>query len=137
VARSPSSSGLGDADYFNPRCYWFLDNEGLALLIIYTCNNASLFRRAAFEGSAAIPSESFRLTLRSGCGWHVVDHPEDKELTRNEWFYIFGGEVARCTCRGSGRTATGSWQPSVVEGRFHLSLHWRRDYVPETRRILK
>ena len=25
----------------------------------------------------------------------------------------------------------------VVEGRFHLSPHWRRDYVAETHRILE
>jgi hypothetical protein len=53
---SLSVERLGDGDYFNSRCYWFLDNEGLNCdHSMGYANNASLFRRAAFEGSAAIP----------------------------------------------------------------------------------
>ncbi len=51
---------LGDADYFNPRCYWFLDNEGLHFdHSMGYANNASLFRRAAFEGVGGYTSQSF------------------------------------------------------------------------------
>jgi hypothetical protein len=50
---------LGDGDYFNPRCYWFLDNDGLHFdHPVGYANNASLFRRATFEGVGGYPSES-------------------------------------------------------------------------------
>jgi hypothetical protein len=48
---SLSVERLGDGDYFNPRCYWYLDNDGLHFdHSIGYANNGSLFRRAAFEG---------------------------------------------------------------------------------------
>ena len=57
---SLSVERLGDGDYFNPRCYWFLDNEGLHFdHPMGYAHNASLFRRAAFEGVGGYPSKSF------------------------------------------------------------------------------
>jgi glycosyltransferase involved in cell wall biosynthesis len=143
---SLSVERLGDADYFNPRCYWFLDNEGLHFdHSIGYANNASLFRRAAFEGVGGYPSESFGADAAldaafSGLAHAAVDPLRgDKELTRSEWFYIYRWGVSPVHMSGSGvedfYREVGKLP--VVEGRFHLSPHWRRDYVAETRRLLE
>jgi glycosyltransferase involved in cell wall biosynthesis len=143
---SLSVERLGDADYFNPRCYWFLDNEGLHFdHSIGYANNASLFRRAAFEGVGGYPSESFGAdgaldAAFSGLAHAAVDPLRgDKELTRSEWFYIYRWGVSPVHMSGSGvedfYREVGKLP--VVEGRFHLSPHWRRDYVAETRRLLE
>ena len=56
---SLSVERLGDADYFNPRCYWFLDDDGLHVdHAVGYAHNASLFSRAAFEGVGGYPSVS-------------------------------------------------------------------------------
>jgi hypothetical protein len=79
---SLSVEQIGDGDYFNPRCYWFLDNEGLHLdHFMGYAHNASLFKRAAFEGVGGYPSKSLGLTLRSTrhssgwCAW--LTHSEE------------------------------------------------------------
>jgi len=142
---SLSVERLGDADYFNPRCYWFLDNEGLHFdHSMGYANNASLFRRAAFEGVGGYPSESFGADAALDAAFsglaHVVDPLRgNKELTRDEWFYIYQWGVSPVHMSGSGvedfYREVGKLP--VVEGRFHLSPHWRRDYVAEARRILE
>jgi glycosyltransferase involved in cell wall biosynthesis len=142
---SLSVERLGDADYFNPRCYWFLDNEGLHFdHSMGYANNASLFRRAAFEGVGGYPSVSSGADAAldaafSGLAHAAVDPLRgDKELTRSEWFYIYRWGVSPVHMSGSGvedfYREVGKLP--VVEGRFHLSPHWRRDYVAETRRLL-
>ena len=142
---SLSVERLGDADYFNPRCYWFLDNEGLHFdHPMGYANNASLFRRAAFEGVGGYPSESFGADAALDAAFSRLAHAAvdplrgDKELTRSEWFYIYRWGVSPVHMSGSGvedfYREVGKLP--VVEGRFHLSPHWRRDYVAETRRLL-
>jgi hypothetical protein len=68
---SLSVARLGDGDYFNPRSYWFLDNDGLhADHPVGYAHNASLFRRS--RGSAAIPRRVWGPTPRStlpSSGW--------------------------------------------------------------------
>jgi glycosyltransferase involved in cell wall biosynthesis/Sec-independent protein translocase protein TatA len=136
---------LGDADYFNPRCYWFLDNDGLHFdHSMGYANNASLFRRAAFEGVGGYPSESLGADAVLDAAFarlvQAVDPLRgDKELTRSEWFYIYRWGVSPVHMSGSGvedfYREVGILP--VVEGRFHLFPHWRRDYVAETRRMLE
>ena len=142
---SLSVERLGDADYFNPRCYWFLDNDGLHFdHSMGYANNASLFRRAAFEGVGGYPSKSFGADAAldaafSGLAYAAVDPLRGgKKLTRSEWFYIYRWGVSPVHMSGSGvedfYREVGKLP--VVEGRFQLSPHWRRDYVAETRRLL-
>ena len=142
---SLSVERLGDGDYFNPRCYWFLDNEGLHVdHPVGYANNASLFRRAAFEGVGGYPSQSLGAdgaldAAFSGLAHAAVDPLRgDKELTRSEWFYIYRWGVSPVHMSGSGvedfYREVGKLP--VAEGRFHLSPHWRRDYLAETRRQL-
>src|SRR5829696_3606941 len=145
---SHSVERLGDADYFNPRCYWFLDNDGfhekpLDLTVGYYSLNMSLFRRAAFEGVGGYPSvnlgEDYALDATFSKLAHVVDpFRGDKEPTRSEWFYIYRRGVSPVhICSSSDQDFYGEiGELPVVEGRFQLSPHWRRDYVAETRRLL-
>jgi hypothetical protein len=140
---SLSVERLGDADYFNPRCYWFLDNEGLHFdHSVGYAHNASLFGRAAWERVGGYPSErgeDAALDAAFSRLAHGVDPLRgDKELTRSEWFYIYRWGVSPVHMSGS--AAEDFYREigklPVVEGRFHLSPHWRRDYVAETRRLL-
>src|SRR5215211_7231821 len=142
---SLSVERLGDGDYFNPRCYWFLDNEGLHFdHPVGYANNASLFRRAAFEGVGGYPSKSLGADAALDAAFsglaHAVDARRgDKELRRSEWFYIYRWGVSPVHMSGSGVEdfyGEVGKQP-VVEGCFQLSPHWRRDYVAETRRLLE
>jgi hypothetical protein len=122
-----------------------LDNEGLHVdHSMGYANNASLFRRAAFEGVGGYPSKSFGADAALDAAFsrlaHAVDPLRgDNELTRGEWFYIYRWGVNPVHMPGSGvedfYREVGK-QP-VVEGRFQLSPHWRRDYAAETRRLLE
>ena len=127
-----------------------MDSDGgfhempLDLTVGYYSLNMSLFRRAAFEGVGGYPSVSLGedATLDAAFSGlaHVVDPLRgDKELTRGEWFYIYRWGVSPVHMSGSGVEdfyGEVGKQP-VVEGRFQLSPHWRRDYVAETRRLLE
>jgi len=91
---SLSVERLCDGDYFNPRCYWFLDNEGLNCdHSMGYAHNASLFRRAAFEGVGGYPPVSLGAdgaldAAFSGLAHAAVDPlRKDKELRRSEWFF--------------------------------------------------
>jgi hypothetical protein len=141
---SLSVEWLGDADYFNPRCYWFQDNEGLhADHSMGYANNASLFRRAAFEGVGGYPSASLGPDAAldaafSGLAQAVDPRRGDRGLTRGEWFYIYRWGVSPVHMSGSGvedfYVEVGKLP--VVEACFHLSPRWRRDYEAETRLLL-
>ena len=141
---SLSVERLGDGDYFNPRSYWFLDNEGLhANHPMGYAHNASLFRRAAFEGVGGYPSVSLGADAAldaafSGLAQGVDPRRGDKELTRSEWYYIYRWGVSPVHMSGSGvEDFYGEvGKLPVVEACFQLTPHWRRDYVAETRRLL-
>lgn len=136
---------LGDADYFNPRRYWFWDNDDLHFdHSMGYAHNASLFTRAAFEAVGGYPSISLgedaamdsELLARME---RVVDplrgYPERE---RSKWFYIYRWGVG--PVHVSGRADEGYYREigllPVEEGRYHLSPHWQRDYEAETRRML-
>ena len=70
-------------------------------------NNASLFRRAAFEGVGGYPSKSFGADAALDAAFsrlaHAVDPLRgDNELTRGEWFYIYRWGVNPVHMPGSG-----------------------------------
>jgi hypothetical protein len=121
---SLSVERLGDGDYFNPRSYWFLDNDGLhADHPVGYANNASLFRRAAFEGAGGYPSKSLGADAAldvalSGMAQGVGPRRGDKELRRGEWFYIYRWGSARCTCRARVRKTS--------MGKLASSRSWKR-----------
>jgi glycosyltransferase involved in cell wall biosynthesis len=142
---SLSVERLGDANYFNPRCYWLLDNDGLHVdRSMGYAHNASLFRRAAFERVGGYPSVSLGADAALDAAFSkladgVDPRRGDKELTRSEWFYIYRWGVNPVHMSGSGvEDFYGEvGKLPVVEGSFHLSPHWRRDYIAETRQMLE
>ena len=135
---------LGDADYFNPRAYWFLDPQGLhadhAMGYAFT---ASMFRWSAFAAVGGSPSISLGedaavdarlLTLRK-----VVDPNRGApKLTLAEWFYVYRWGVSPQHL--SSRTDSNFYQEigerTVQPGRFVLQPHWRTDYTAATRQLL-
>jgi glycosyltransferase involved in cell wall biosynthesis len=142
---SLSVERLGDGDYFNPKCYWFLDNEGLHVdHPVGYAHNASLFRRAAFEGVGGYPSKSFGADAALDAAFSGLAHAVEEAgrgeegLRREEWYYIYRWGVSQVHMSGSGEEdfyGEVGKQP-VVEACFHLSPRWRRDYEAETRRLL-
>ena len=87
------SSGSAMETTSTPRCYWFLDNEGLNCdHSMGYAHNASLFRRAAFEGVGGYPPVSLGADGAldapfSGLAHAVDPLRKDKELRRSEWFF--------------------------------------------------
>lgn len=143
---SLSVERLGDADYFNPRQYWFLDGGGYHFdHSMGYAHNASLFTRTAFEavggyppvsmGEDAVMDGNLRRLRRT------VD-PADAgvELTKEEWFYVYRWGVSPTHLSGKLVAEDGFWEEigklPVQPGRFHLRPHWRRDYDTETRALL-
>jgi glycosyltransferase involved in cell wall biosynthesis len=141
---SLSVERLGDADYFNPRCYWYLDTKGLHFdHSMGYGHSVSLFRRAALEGVGGYPSKSLGYDAALDAAFSGLAHAADplrgdKELTRGEWFYIVRWGVSPVHVSGLGvEDFYGEiGKLPVVEACFHLAPHWRRDYVAETRRLL-
>jgi glycosyltransferase involved in cell wall biosynthesis len=136
---------LGDADYFNPRSYWFWDNDGLHFdHPIGYAHNASLFTRTAFHAVGGYPSISLgedaamdnALLTRME---HVVDpHRGYPALDKSEWFYIYRWGVN--PVHVSSRANEGFYQEigklPIENACFHLSPNWRTDYEAATRRML-
>lgn len=143
---SLSVERLGEADYFNPKRYWFWDQDGLhADHAMGYGHKLSLFRRAAFDAVGGYPAISF------GCD-AAIDaallargnstggpHTGEAELPRREWFYIYRWGVS--PVHVSGRGEEGFYREigtrPVQPGRFELRPHWRQDYVAATRALFE
>ena len=142
---SLSVEQLGDADYFNPRCYWFWDSNGLHFdHSVGYAHNASLFRRAAFEKVGGYPSISLGEDAVMDGALSNLEHVVDpksggRELTRSEWFYIYrwGVNPVHVSSRADESFYRDIGMLPIVKGRFYLSPHWRRDYLAETHRMLE
>lgn len=137
---------LGDADYFNPRRYWFHDSTGLHFdHSMGYAHNASLFTRRAFLRVGGYPSISLgEDAAMDGALLAQMEHVVDPlrgypELETSEWFYIYRWGVN--PVHVSGRPYEGYYREigmlPIEEGRFRLIPHWQIDYEAETRRMLK
>ena len=138
---SLSVERLGDADYFNPRAYWYWRTfDGLVQHERGTgyAHNASLFRRTAWERVGGYPDDcrqdaGLDRRLRDPrFGLRVVDG----SLTAAESFYVYRwGEsdhhVSAATDPEAGWRAYGD-RP-VAPGRFTIVPHWRLDYAERFR----
>jgi glycosyltransferase involved in cell wall biosynthesis len=141
---SLSVARLGEADYFNPRAYWFLDGMGLhADHAMGYAHNASLFTRTAFEAVGGYRSISLatdaEMDAALGRMAHVVDPLRGSApLTRTEWFYIYrwGVSPVHLSGKASDNFYGEIGARPVTPGRFHLTPHWRRDYEADTRALL-
>ncbi|HUZ00003.1 MAG TPA: glycosyltransferase [Thermomicrobiaceae bacterium] len=135
---------LGKADYFNPRCYWFWDPEGLhgdhAMGYAF---NTSLVRRAAFAAVGGSPAlslgEDAVVDGKLAQLPHVVDPRRGAPpLPRDAWYYIYrwGVSPSHLSGRSDDRFYQEIGERPVVAGRFALRPHWRTDYVAATRPLL-
>jgi hypothetical protein len=143
---SLSVERLGNADYFNPRAYWFLDGNGLHFdHSVGYAHNASMFTRAAFEAVGGYPSISVgydaemdsKLPARMQ---HIVDPLRGaQKLTTSEWFYVYRWGVS--STHISAKPADEVFyqeigRHQVQTGTFRLNPHWRQDYVTETKALI-
>lgn len=143
---SLSVERLGDADYFNPRAYWFLDGAGLhSDHAVGYAHNASLFTRTAFEAIGGYPSISVGYDAKMDSLLpdrmpNVVDPNRGApRLTMSEWFYIYrwGVSPVHITSRGEGEAFYQELGSHPVRpGSFRLNPHWRQDYVAATRALV-
>jgi hypothetical protein len=145
---SLSIERLGDAGYFNPKRYWFLDGNGFhADHPMGYGHNLSLFTRAAFETVGGYPAISgpqdaaMDGALRSTVRWVGPGVPVPDELPTSEWYYIYrwGVSPAHLSAFASPERDfyTEFGERPIQSGRFVLLPHWRRDYEAEIRRILE
>jgi glycosyltransferase involved in cell wall biosynthesis len=127
---------LGNADYFNPRCYWFFDHDGLHHdHRVGYAHVASIFRRSAARRVGGYPpitpGEDAAMDEALAALEHVVDpNRGSRQLNRSEWFFIYRWGVS--PNHASSRTDEGFYREvaalPVEAGRFELVPHWRIDY---------
>ncbi len=131
---------LGDADYYNPLAYWFLDGSGLHHIhTVGYCYSMSIFRKSTFDELGGHPSISvgedavMNDLLRTR---EVADRPP---LALAEWFYIYRWGVSPCHISGGNGDPfydTIGTRP-VEEGEFILAPHWKQDYTALTRAYIQ
>ncbi len=132
---SKSVALLGDADYYNPQTYWFLDHDYLEHCRGGLCYSMSIYRKSTFEELGGHPSISLyedremdaRLRTRQ-----VADQPP---LLASETFYIYRWNISP--------QHVSAWyletmydtigQRPIEEGEFTLHPHWKQDYLALTR----
>ena len=131
---------LGQADYWNPQRYWFLDARGLhsdhAMGVSHNC---SMFRRTAWEHVDGYPPISGAQDaemdgkLKAGC--RVAEHAP---LPVDRWFYIYRWGVSPVHL--SGRYPHDEFYKRVgrrliTPGRFPLKSYWGRHFLTMVRHV--
>jgi glycosyltransferase involved in cell wall biosynthesis len=141
---SMSRRCLGQADYYNPLGYWFLDSEGLhADHPIGVSHGCSLFTRKAFDLVAGYPN----LSGAQDQGLHdrLLGHPQvarvnSDPLGPREWYYIYRWGVSPIHL--SGTQPHDRWYAEIARrpvepGHFLLKPHWQEDYLKTTATVLE
>jgi hypothetical protein len=143
---SLSVERLGDAAYFNPRCYWFWDSDGLHFNhTMGWGHNLSLFTRSAFDAVGGYPEISgpqdaeMDSALRSKVVCVQPGANGQRPLSKSEWYYIYrwGVHPWHLSSRLPYEDFYHEIGTLAVEtGRFELTPHWEKDYELATRRLL-
>ena len=135
-----SIQAIGDADYYNPSQYWFIDSEGLhidhAMGLAHHC---SILSRRAFDFVGGYPHSSGAQDLEMDR--RLREHPDVQIATREpldpaHWYYIYRWGVSAVHL--SGRLPHDEWYEQIGEfpirpGTYHLNPWWREDYVAKVR----
>lgn len=126
---------LGDADYFNPRAYWFLCGDRLQHeQDTGYAHNCSVYRKSAWRTVGGYPEDcrqdaGMDSRLRQTC--RVVDGP----LCVSESVYIYrwavGPHLSGNANPQAAYEAFGAMQHAT--GHYEIRPHWRADYVAMTR----
>jgi glycosyltransferase involved in cell wall biosynthesis len=131
-----SREHLGDCDYFNPRAYWFQDDDGLhADGAMGVGHNLSLFRRGAWLAVGGYPAITGSQDAKMDC--LLTTHPsvrcrvQVEPLFASEWYYIYRWGISPCHL--SAQADMQGLYDSLADapaatGRFRLRPHWRHDY---------
>jgi glycosyltransferase involved in cell wall biosynthesis len=147
---SLSVERLGDADYFNPKRFWFIVIEELQPEPVTNIgHNLSLFRRGAYEAVGRYPAIGSGVDLaldtalreRAAC---VGGEGSEADLATPDVYYIYRAGVSPLHLSVAASQEALDANPDanyqtvgarpVQPGRFVLRPHWRRDYVADTRR---
>jgi glycosyltransferase involved in cell wall biosynthesis len=126
---------LGDADYYNPGAYWYLDGNGLHHdHAVGFCYNASLYRKCAFDDLGGHPSISVGEDAAMDAKLRTRNVAMAPPLARNEWFYIYRWGVSPVHI--SGRGLDSFWETigerPIQPGEYVLKPHWEQDYIALT-----
>lgn len=123
---------LGDADYFNPKSYWYMPPDKLVHeQMTGVAHNCSCFRKAAWTAVGGYPAlsgaqdQGLDAALRKAC--KVVDGP----LTPEQTFFAYRWGVSPLHL--SGRAPHDEFYADIgkiplTSGRYVLRPHWRQDY---------
>jgi glycosyltransferase involved in cell wall biosynthesis len=127
---------LGDAEYYNAGCYWFLDQADL-----YhdhgtgTSYFTSIYRKSTYLELGGTPDMSMgedqamdeKLRTR-----RVARHPP---LPLEEWYYIYrwGISPAHLSSVEGDTFYAALGKLPVARGEFQLEPHWEQDYTALTR----
>jgi hypothetical protein len=131
-----SRARLGELDYFNPRRYWFLEEDLLHQdHPLGVGHNLSLFHRRAWQAVGGYPAVTGSQDAEMDA--LLTDHPrvrcrvEDEPLPVSDWYYVYRWRVSPCHL--SGQPGMQSYYDSLAQapaatGQFTLRPHWRQDY---------
>jgi hypothetical protein len=127
---------LGNRDYFNPRRYWYLNDQGLhAEEFNGVGHNLSLFRRRAWQAVGGYPtvtgSQDAEMDGRLVQSAKVSCRVDEEPLHKRDWYYIYRWGVSPCHLSGA-PDMQGFYDSlelaRTAAGRFVLEPHWRQDY---------
>ena len=145
---SRSVDMLGEADYYNPRFYWFLDSDGLQHQHALGCAFfASLYRKIAHHAVGGFDEVSMNESTAAHARLRTRRTVEGPRLSLDDWFCICRWDVSRAHLSAQKciidwslpfeESENASWDAlgsrPILEGAFTLSPHWEQDYVALTR----
>jgi len=124
---------LGDADYYNPQCYWFLDGADLHHEHNMGYGHAmSTFRYSAWKKVGGYPEVSGpQDALMDGILRQQCSVADARQLSRDEWFYIYRWGVSPHHLSGwtDGEAHYREiGQQTIVPGEYTLHPHYDADY---------
>lgn len=142
---SLSVERLTDADYFNPRTFWYMVNGDLRETPVRNYgHNLSLLRRSAFDAVGGYPllqrgvDKAIAGVLRADPNVRWATDPDGAKIAKEDLFYVYRWGVSPHHLSGSPHDD--HWdriaKRPITPGRFVLRPHWREDYELTVRRAL-
>lgn len=136
---------LTGVEYYNPKRYWYWDGKYHFKHPMGYTHNASVFTRKAFTkvggyGYLSGPQDAAMDTALLKKVKSLIGSPNNKELPRKDWFYVYRWGTG--SYHLSGVSNTQSYYDSltktpVKEQNIILKPQWRTDYVADTRQYLE
>lgn len=142
---SLSVERLADADYYNPRTFWYMVSGDVQERPVRNYgHNLSLLRRSAFDAVGGYPlrqrgvDKAIAGLLRADPNVRWAPDLDGAEIAREDLFYIYRWGVSPHHLSGSPHDD--HWdriaKRPVTPGQFVLRPHWRQDYELTVRHAL-